>query len=86
MAGVDDLRYMMAGSMKGQAAQTPQHLQRVAQQLMATQKARSSASKYDFVKVCMAPLVMLVLTVSTGLHTTTPNFAHWLFTTLCASR
>lgn len=45
----------MAGSMKGQAAQTPQHLQRVAQQLMATQKARHSASKYDFVKVCMPP-------------------------------
>jgi len=45
------LDVIMAGSMKGQAVQTPQHLQRVAQQLMATQKARHSASKYDFVKV-----------------------------------
>jgi hypothetical protein len=41
----------MAGSMKGQAVQTSQHLQRVAQQLLATQKVRHSASKYDFVKV-----------------------------------
>ena len=44
----------MADSMKGQAMQTPQHLQRVAQQLMATQKPRHSASKYDFVKVSLA--------------------------------
>ena len=57
--------------MKGQAAQTPQHLQKVAQQLMATQKARSSASKYDFVKVCMASLAK---TVSSGLQTTYPPF------------
>ena len=52
----------MAGSMKGQAAQTPQHLQRVAQQLMATQKARHSASKYDFVKVIVY-LAFLIPTV-----------------------
>ena len=57
-AGVGDLRCMMAGSMKGQAVQTPQHLQRAAQQLMATQKARHSASKYDFVKVSMVSQIM----------------------------
>ena len=44
----------MSASMKGQALQTPQYLQRVAQQLATTQKARHSASKYDFVKVTVS--------------------------------
>lgn len=45
------LERTMSDRMKGQAVQTPHNLQRAAQQLMTTQKARHSASKYDFVKV-----------------------------------
>lgn len=60
----------MAGSMKGQAVQTPQHLQRVAQRLMATQKARHSASKYDFVKASFGSWLAIPLHDVSTMHQT----------------
>lgn len=49
--------------------QGPQYLQRVAEQLKASEKARHSASKYDFVKVGESqPVDCLISTVHSTSH------------------